>query len=1030
MRQEKVTFIKLISQPPVEIELFVGSGAVFPLRLVCKDLNERILSTFGVTGMTINCAITQTIGAPFLHWLMEFPETPPSEALLAKMVEIGQGHLLLELHKYPQTTYVLYESVPRRYIWNREQVMGFSNTLALMEAFAKTASHPHALMNFKYFADKFKRQVLRHLKVFFKKCAWHAAAAGGDNALAMIKYIKTFKTQLRASFGDETDITQLKRVHPEFINRLMRERWWNEEKKRWEPYLHLHLHPALSVLCLRTWRGDISAFMKSGDAYTTPMPDPAEFETRKPIHPPLVVTRLMWYAIRGGHDECAKAIYKWGDDLAVLAAGENELALTQYRRKVANPRCRRTNKPPAEAAAQMGNIPMLEWMRAEERVVRFAFDQWVVKAAIEGKQVGVLDYLWHEIRSGVPHLPMPRWSRKLPDAARAQGAWECLRRLRAQDPPCKWGEPEPGDLFGHGTVVARRIRAYEVKVAEFIAKDKVNDPPPPPQDIREEVSLFIRHAVKGTTLLSAKRVLQEREWRLFNWLCRMGGHDFEERRMVRLGYRETVEIMRKWVTVLHWHLTTKWPSFVHGLERAGQRYDKMVANLNRDQEGFARFHMWVKSHNDDYEKGLSHNAKRSLREIVKHSGEEHLRWMLEDWSPWDRPPHLQPRIAKQPMWLKRRRRKNKIRRRRRARARRQEKEDKEKICTHGLALPDCQECYGKALCAHNRKRSKCPKCTPPPKGPGPAPCGGGAAALPAPPPTAKAKAKAKAKTAAASTQPDPASEAKAESPKANAKAKQQQPKPKAVLKEAAETKASKNAANAKAKAKQRQGLLPSNKDKLVILKPKETEKRAQKGLAAALKIYNQQQQKNDDRSPPAASAPRPDPQARERMQQQEPEPMPVRAPVASPGAPLPPFPPGPSHRLPRPPLPPFPFPPPLGFPSPPFPPGGGVAPRGPGLLGPGPGPAWGRGPFAGGPSFAVKQEGGGPPSGPVPFAVGAARQHMGHQRGAPRWSSGEGQSSSSSSSSSSSGLRRGSSNSSMDPLMRVKEEEFDDPLER
>uniref|UniRef100_A0A0G4IG47 Uncharacterized protein n=1 Tax=Chromera velia CCMP2878 TaxID=1169474 RepID=A0A0G4IG47_9ALVE len=827
MSLKKVTFLKLLHQPPVEIEIYVGKGALFPLRLVCKDFNDRILSEFGVTPMTIDEMIVLGIGPNLIHWLMDFVVTPPSEALLRKIVEIKQGPLLLLLHKYPETTFPLEEDVPRRYIWNRNQVRGFSNVLSIMEGFAINAD----VENFMFFNKKFKRQVLRHLKLFFKKCAWHAAEVRG---LALIKCLQQYKTRLRASFGDETDVNKLKRIPPDFVDTLMRERFWNADKKMWEPCLHLHLHPTLSQLCLDAWRGNINTILMS------PMPDPKEFQTRKPIHPPLVVTRLMWYAIRGGHNECAKKIWDWGLDRAEKMGPELGMTIQQYKEKVALPRRRGTNKPPAEAAAREGNMEMLRWMRSEECDPRYGFDQWVVKAAIEGHQVDVLQYIVSEIPIV---LPMNRWSRKLPDAARAHKSWACLRWLREQDPPVRWGKPEPGQIFGHGTSVARRTRLYEVKLAEFVSKDKVNDPPLPPEDIREDVCLFIRKAVTGTTLLSAKRVLEERDWRLFNWLCRMGGHEFEERRMVRLGYMQTVEIMRQWVTVLHWHLTTKWPAFVHGLERAGQRYDKMVANLNRDQDGFCKFHLWVKSHMDNYEPGLSKNAKRSLREIVKHSGEEHLRWMLEEWSPWDRPAHLQPRIPKQPMWLKRRRRRNKIKRRRRAARRRQEREAKLKKANEandpaqaappgviveggpaGAAAAPAPAPKAKAKQAAPKPKPKAaqPKAQAKPKA-GPASASAKAKASPQAKSAAKAKAKAKAKIAAK---------------KAAAKARQTAQQ-EAVFAKAKAKKALKDA-RAKAKAKPGPGL--SVNDRLVIKQTRPDQMQYGKGLAGANRSYAQHPQ--------------------------------------------------------------------------------------------------------------------------------------------------------------------------------------------
>uniref|UniRef100_A0A0G4I516 Uncharacterized protein n=1 Tax=Chromera velia CCMP2878 TaxID=1169474 RepID=A0A0G4I516_9ALVE len=324
----------------------------------------------------------------------------------------------------------------------------------------------------------------------------------------------------------------------------------------------------------------------------------------------------------------------------------------------------------------------------------------------------------------------------------------------------------------------------------------------------------------------------------------MGGHEFEERRIVRLGYMQTVKIMRQWVTVLHWHLMTKWPAFVHRLERAGQRYDKMVANLNRDQDGFCKFHLWVKSHMDNYEPGLSKNAKRSLREIVKHSGEEHLRWMLEEWSPWDRPAHLQPRIPKQPMWLKRRRRRNKIKRRRRAARRRQEREAKLKKANEAndpaqAAPPGVIVEGGPAGAAAAAAAA------------GPAPKAKAKQAAPKPKPKAaqpKAQAKPKAGPASASAKAKASPQAKAAA-KAKAKAKVAAKKAAAKARQTAQqeavfakAKAKQALKDARAKAKAKPGPGLSVNDRLVIKQTRPDQMQYGKGLAGANRSYAQHPQ--------------------------------------------------------------------------------------------------------------------------------------------------------------------------------------------
>eukprot|EP00820_Chromera_velia_P028295 Cvel_36482.t1-p1 / transcript=Cvel_36482.t1 / gene=Cvel_36482 / organism=Chromera_velia_CCMP2878 / gene_product=hypothetical protein / transcript_product=hypothetical protein / location=Cvel_scaffold7316:1-1770(-) / protein_length=389 / sequence_SO=supercontig / SO=protein_coding / is_pseudo=false len=245
---------------------------------------------------------------------------------------------------------------------------------------------------------------------------------------------------------------------------------------------------------------------------------------------------------------------------------------------------------------------------------------------------------------------------------------------------------------------------------------------------------------------------------------------------------------------------------------------------------------------DNYEPGLSKNAKRSLREIVKHSGEEHLRWMLEEWSPWDRPAHLQPRIPKQPMWLKRRRRRNKIKRRRRAARRRQEREAKLKKANEAndpaQATPPGVIVEGGPAGAAAAAAAA-----------GPAPKVKAKQAAPKPKPKAaqpKAQAKPKAGPASASAKAKASPQAKA---KAKAKAKVAAKKAAARARQTAQqeavfakAKAKQALKDARAKAKAKPGPSPSVNDRLVIKQTRPDQMQYGKGLAGANHSYAQHPQ--------------------------------------------------------------------------------------------------------------------------------------------------------------------------------------------
>uniref|UniRef100_A0A0G4FN18 Uncharacterized protein n=1 Tax=Chromera velia CCMP2878 TaxID=1169474 RepID=A0A0G4FN18_9ALVE len=75
------------------------------------------------------------------------------------------------------------------------------------------------------------------------------------------------------------------------------------------------------------------------------------------------------------------------------------------------------------------------------------------------------------------------------------------------------------------------------------------------------------------------------------------------------------------------------PSFVHGLESSGFRYQQIIEKLNREERGqLAKLHLRVKEKGGQYEAGPNRKNKKLLREILKCLTEEHSRLMMEEWS--------------------------------------------------------------------------------------------------------------------------------------------------------------------------------------------------------------------------------------------------------------------------------------------------------------------------------------------------------------------------------------------------------------